>query len=143
MITNTTVEPIVFKQEFAPQNGWLNYGLAMTVLLILIFVLAKKYKPRSPNLDGCQLIEKKHLGNKTIVYIIDYQQQRFLLADNQNALAIHPLEHHNDNTANVGASGARPSLGQQDVGDHQKKGEQPLAPTLYSNKHPNHLVPQP
>ena len=127
MITNSTAEPIVFKQEFSPKNGWLNYGLAITVLLIVILVLAKKYKSRPPNLAGCQLVEKKHLGNKTVVYVVEYQQQRFLLADNQHALAIHPVEsvlnkgeqplaptstsnsQHVDANANVGASGAHPS----------------------------------
>ena len=39
----------------------------------------------------CQLVEKKYLGNKTVIYIIDYQQQRFILADNQQALAFHQL----------------------------------------------------
>ena len=91
MITSTA-DPIVFKQEFSPKQGWLNYGLAIMILLIVIIVLAKKHKPRSTNLSGCQLIEKKHLNNKTAVYIVEYQQQRFLLADNQNALAIHRLE---------------------------------------------------
>lgn len=85
-------QPIVFKQDFSPQHGWLQYGLAITVLLILILVLARKYKSRVPNPDGCQIIDKKHLGNKTAVYVIEYQQQRFLLADNQQALAIHALE---------------------------------------------------
>jgi len=97
MITNSTTEPIVFKQEFSPKNGWFNYGLAITILLIVILVLAKKYKSKPLGPIGCQLIEKKHLGNKTVVYVIEYQQQRFLLADNQHALAIHNV-------------GARPSL---------------------------------
>lgn len=85
-------EPIVFKQELSPKNGWIHYGLTMGILLVFILVLAKKYNARSPDLINCQLIEKKHLGNKTVVYVIEYQQQRFLLADNQQALTMHPLE---------------------------------------------------
>lgn len=82
---------IIFKQKFSPHHGWLNYGMAILVLLTITWVLAKKYKPKTMLSDGCQLIEKKHIGNKTIIYIIDYQQQRFLLADNQQALTIHQL----------------------------------------------------
>ena len=93
----TTIEPMVFKPEFSPKHGWLNYGMAIVVLLIMVLVLAKKHNIKTPGLrdssQGCQLIEKKHLGNKTVVYVIEYQQQRFLLADNQQALTIHQLEH--------------------------------------------------
>ena len=91
MITSTTAEPIVFKPAFAPKNGWLNYGIALVILLVIILVLVKKHKPRSTLQPGCQLIEKKYLSNKTIMYIVEYQQQRFLLADNQQSLAIHAL----------------------------------------------------
>lgn len=87
-----TADPIIFKQEFSPQNGWLNYGIAIIILLIIILVLAKKYKPQATGLTGCNLIEKKHLGNKTVVYIVEYQHQRFLLADNQHALAVHQID---------------------------------------------------
>ena len=85
-------EPIVFKPDFAPKQGWLNYGVAIVILLSIILVLAKKHKTRLPDLAGCKLIEKKHLGNKTMVYIVEYQQQRFLLADNQQALAVHRID---------------------------------------------------
>ncbi len=83
---------IIFKQEFTPTHGWMSYGVAIAALVLIILVLAKKLKPRENALQGCQLIEKKHLGNKTAVYVIEYQQQRFLLADNHHALAIHRLD---------------------------------------------------
>ena len=84
-------ESIAFKQPFSPKNGWLTYGSALVFLLFCVLLMAKKYKPGSSKRSSCQLIEKKHLGNKTVVYIIDYEKQRFLLADNQQALAVYPL----------------------------------------------------
>ncbi len=84
-------EPLVFKQPFTPKNSWLTYGSAIIMLLILVIVIAKKHKPGATQKPICQLVEKKYLGNKTVIYIIEYQQQRFLLADNQQALALHPL----------------------------------------------------
>ncbi len=89
----TQSEPILFKQPFSPKIGWINYGLALSVLLIFILMLAKKHKPGQPQRAACQLIEKKQLSNKTAVYIIEYQQKRFLLAENPHALAIHSLLH--------------------------------------------------
>lgn len=90
--TITAVEPIAFKPDFSPKNGWMHYGLAILILLIIMLLLAKKHTRKLPERASCQLIEKKHLGNKTVLYIVEYQQQRFLLADNQQALAIHPLQ---------------------------------------------------
>lgn len=120
--TIVAAEPIVFKQALSPKNGWLQYGLAITVLLILILVLAKKYKYRTPNLSSLQLIEKKHLGNKTVVYVIEYQQQRFILADNQQALAIHPLNHPETNES----VNKKPHLGQES--------EKPFSPARSQNQ---------
>ena len=85
-------ETMAFKPEFSPKISWFNYGLAIIILLIIIFFIAKKHKPGLMGNSACQLLEKKYLGNKTVVYIIEYQQQRFLLADNQQALALHPLK---------------------------------------------------
>lgn len=93
LISTSTLanEALTFKEPFSPHNGWLAYGLALIVLLVIILVLAKKNRPGSTQKSVCQLIEKKYLGNKTVVYVIAYEQQRFLLADNQHALALHPL----------------------------------------------------
>lgn len=88
----TASEQIVFKQPLTPKNGWLSYAIAVIALLALLATLLKKYKPTGNTGSSCQLIEKKYLGNKTIVYVFEYQQQRFLLADNQQALALHPLK---------------------------------------------------
>lgn len=80
-----------FKPDFHFSLSWGSYTLALMMLLVVIFILAKKHRPLiSPKTD-CKLIEKTALSHKTMVYIIEHQQQRFLLADNQQSLAIHPL----------------------------------------------------
>lgn len=84
-------DAIIFKPDLTPHSGWLHYGIAILILLMISLFIAKKYRYRVIPIVNCQLIEKKYLGNKTIVYIIEYQRQRFLLADNQHALAVHPL----------------------------------------------------
>lgn len=84
-------EALSFKQPFSPKISWINYALVIVVLLITALAIARKIKPSSTSQSSCQLLEKKYLGNKTVVYVIDYQEQRFLLADNQHALAIYPL----------------------------------------------------
>lgn len=95
--TVMSAEAITFKQSFSPNISWVNYGIAIIMLLVIVIVIAKKHKPNVSKKSICQLVEKKYLGNKTVVYVIDYQQQRFLLADNQHALAIHPLDSRDSN----------------------------------------------
>ena len=92
MNTLITDDPIAFKQPFTPKEGWLNYGLVIIMLLVIVVMLAKKFKPRQALQSTCKLIEKQHLGNKTVVYILQCQQQRFLLVDNQHALAIQEVQ---------------------------------------------------
>ena len=84
-------EPIVFKAPFAPINGWFSYATILIVLLLLIAIIIKKYKQTSAVPPNCRLVETTRLGNKTVLYLVDYQQQRFLLADNQQSLALHVL----------------------------------------------------
>lgn len=76
-----------FKQALVGNNHWLSYGMVMLALLLVIGYITQKYKPNTPNKALCRVIEKNHLGNKTVIYVIDYQEQRFLLADNQHALS--------------------------------------------------------
>ena len=96
MITNTTTAPIAFKHAFYPKNGWINYGVVLALLLVIALVLAKKFKSSPPDLSGLNVIEKKTIGNKTTVYVLEYQQQRVLLADNQHALTLHGLRENGD-----------------------------------------------
>ena len=81
----------VFKPESHLSLNWGSYTLALITLLILIFILIKKQNPLLTRKSDCTLIEKKVLSHKTVVYIIEYQSQRFILADNQQSLAIQPL----------------------------------------------------
>lgn len=101
---------LAFKKSFTPQIGWVNYALAIVLLLVLVFLFAKKKRPASSHAATCQLIEKKYLGNKTVVYVLDYQNQRFLLADNQHALAIHALTKIDD-SASEASGNEQPKLG--------------------------------
>lgn len=92
-MSSTQVHTIAFKEPFMPKTGWLHYGLVILMLLVIVIMLAKKFKPGQISPSACKLIEKQHLGNKTVVYILQYQQQRFLLVDNQHALAIQEVQH--------------------------------------------------
>lgn len=84
-------ELITFKSSFSPKHAGLSYAFALLLLFMLLFIIKKKYKPSLTQPSTCRVIEKKYLGNKTTIYILDYQEQRFLLADNQQALALQPL----------------------------------------------------
>ena len=90
-------EPIVFKQAFSPRISWFTYGAVIVLLLGIVLAVAKKQKPGSTKKSACTIIEKTYLGNKTVVYVIDYQRQRFLLADNQHSLVLHSLIPENTN----------------------------------------------
>ncbi len=65
--------------------------MALVILLILVFIISKKNHKGFNQKSLLTLIDKKQIGNKTVVYVFHYKQQHFLLADNQHALAIHPL----------------------------------------------------
>jgi len=83
---------LVFKKELLSNINWFPYSMILVVLFAAVLFLAKNSKRLiRPNPD-CQVIEKIMLRHKTNIYIIDYQGQRFLIAENQNALAINPLQ---------------------------------------------------
>lgn len=84
-------EAISFKKELVASSSWLPYGSILIVLVITLLVLAKHSKKIIHNNAQCQVIEKISVHNKTKVYVIAYQEQKFLVADNQNSLAIHAL----------------------------------------------------
>lgn len=91
------IDPLIFKHDVSPQSGWLSYGVVILLLLVMIVLLAKKRKPFATNTTDFELIEKKHVSHKTVIYVMEYRQQRFILADNQQALAIYPLISGDDN----------------------------------------------
>ncbi len=83
---------MVFKPAFTPKISGFNLGLTVMGLLVMAFLGWRSFK-RSPHIPGsCQLLEKKHLSHKTIVYIIAHENQRFLLADNQHTMVLHAID---------------------------------------------------
>lgn len=85
-------EAISFKKELMASSSWFPYGILVVILVITIFVLAKHSKKIIHNDAQCRVVEKIFIHNKTKVYVIAYQEQKFLVADNQNSLAIHVLK---------------------------------------------------
>lgn len=93
-LTNSILasEAIIFKKELVSNTHWFPYGLVMIVLIIVVLILAKNSKKINSTPPKCKVIERIAVQHKTKVYVIDYQGQKFLVADNQNSLAIHALQ---------------------------------------------------
>jgi len=85
-------QTIAFKE---PVNFKPAYVAVVIILLIISLLIARKNNRSKSHGSNCRLVDKKYLGNKTLVYVIEYQQQRFLLASNPQALAIHQLNNEN------------------------------------------------
>ncbi|WP_133135603.1 hypothetical protein [Legionella rowbothamii] len=83
---------LAFKQDPIAQIHWIPYLVVLLILLVILSFLAKRSKGLVKKPTQYQLIEKISVHHKMQVYILDYQGQRFLIADNQNALAIHPIQ---------------------------------------------------
>ena len=81
-----------FKQELSTDVHWLPYCLVLFTLLVILVIFSKWTKKTSRLPKQCRIIEKTLIHHKTKAYIIDYEGQRFLIADNQNAIAIQRLE---------------------------------------------------
>ncbi|MFI4918192.1 MAG: hypothetical protein ACHP65_01400 [Legionellales bacterium] len=82
---------LVFKKEQLFNSHWYHYGLVMLALLIAAFLVAKKTKPTVNGSIKGKIIERLPVHNKTKIVIVDYDGQKFLIADNQHSLAIQPL----------------------------------------------------
>ena len=88
---STQLGAFTFKESLYPSPQGVSLGALLIIgLLVLLFIL-KRYKRQSTQTAACQLIEKTILSNKTSLYIIQYGNQDFLIADNQQAVAIHQL----------------------------------------------------
>ncbi|RAP36964.1 hypothetical protein B1207_05910 [Legionella quinlivanii] len=80
---------LAFKTPVNSGMGWFNYGLPFFILsLAVLYLHLKKHKKPS---TGCRLLEKTYLNNKTVIYLLEYQEHRFLLAENQKGLCFHSL----------------------------------------------------
>lgn len=86
-------EALNFKKELITATHWPHYGILLTVLCLGLLVLIKKTRSPKRSFSKGELIEVIHLHHKTKAYVIDFEGQQFLIADNQNALTIHPLKH--------------------------------------------------
>ncbi|WP_058535523.1 hypothetical protein [Legionella saoudiensis] len=81
-----------FKEDPINHIHWIPYLAVLLILLIVLSIIAKRSKGLVKKVSQGQLIEKIPIHHKMQVYILDYQGQRFLIADNQNSLAIHPVQ---------------------------------------------------
>lgn len=84
-------EQIQFKQSFSPSATWINYILALLAVLVLVFYFAKKYQRPVSSRGDFFVVKSKRLNAKTTLHLIEFQQQQFLLADNQQTLCLHPI----------------------------------------------------
>lgn len=89
--TQVFAEKIPFKQTLEPRHGWMIYVLALVILTIIALILAKKNQSSLLQTSSCLVIDKKRLSPKTMLYVIEYHNQRFILADNQQSLALQSL----------------------------------------------------
>lgn len=86
---------LIFKQDPMSNIHWFPYIVVLVVLFVVLVFLAKRPKGLIKTPSKCRVIEQIPIHHKTKIFVIDYQGQKFLIADNQNALAIHPLKEDN------------------------------------------------
>lgn len=84
-----------FKHAIEPGYNWFIYLVSLAALLTLAAVLAKKCRAGLLAQSSCLIVDKQQLGTKTTIYVLEYQNQRFLLADNQQALTLQALTREN------------------------------------------------
>lgn len=99
LVVSSLVNPLfaasdlAFKKDMIATVHWFPYGLVLVLLVGILLFLAKK----SPHLKrintNSKVIETIAVNHKTKVYVIELQGKQFLIADNQNALAISRLDH--------------------------------------------------
>jgi flagellar biogenesis protein FliO len=82
-----------FKNDIGTSTHWLPYiGVLLILLTVSLFLAKYSSKNRSKN-SKANILETIPIHYKTKAYVIEYQGQRFLIADNQNAIAIQALNH--------------------------------------------------
>lgn len=84
---------VQFKSEVGTSTHWLAYTSVLIILLVIVLLLGKYSKKNRLTSSKAHLLETITIHYKTKAYVIEYQGQRFLIADNQNAIAIHALPH--------------------------------------------------
>ncbi|MBA2655987.1 MAG: hypothetical protein H0U70_03280 [Tatlockia sp.] len=86
-----------FKQNFQPSLSWQLCVLSLIVIMAIAYFMAKKNKGAIAKQSNFLIIDKKNLGSKTFIYVLEYQNQQFLLADNQQALVLHAIKNETSN----------------------------------------------
>lgn len=81
-----------FKQDPGSHVHWIPYLFVLGILFLVLCFLAMRSKHTIKSTTQCHVVEQIALHHKAKVYIVDYQGQRFLIAENPNALAIHPVQ---------------------------------------------------
>ena len=84
---------LAFKKNLVPANQWLGSILGLCLVGVLFAILYPHAKKRGLlNKSHKHLLKTISIQNKIKAYVIEYEGQHFLIADNQNALAIHELK---------------------------------------------------
>lgn len=85
-------ETLSFKKEILNHPHWYSYISLLTFLLLALLLIAKQFKRQNKLPNHCKVIDKIMLKPKTHLYVIEYQDQRFLLAQSSSALSIQPID---------------------------------------------------
>jgi len=88
-------EAIAFKKDLVTTTHWLPYGLVLLILISALLFFAKNTKKTFKTNPKLKVLERIAIHHKTRLYIIDYQGQQFLLADNQSSVTIQALHEIN------------------------------------------------
>jgi len=81
-----------FKKDAMPSMQWMPYCIAIIILLMILWGLAKYVRPKTVGMHKAKILDTVAIHNKTKAYVLDYQGQHFLIAENQNAIAIHAFK---------------------------------------------------
>ncbi len=89
---STAANTLPFKTELVTHHSWYSYGFILAGLLSILIILAKMTQSKIKHSTNGKVLDHFPIHHKTKAYVVDYQGQRFLIAEHQNALAIHPLQ---------------------------------------------------
>lgn len=81
-----------FKKDITVSSPWMPCVLIMILLFIILWVLARYVGPKTGANQKAKIIDNIAIHHKTKAYVLDYQGQHFLIAENQNAIAIHAFK---------------------------------------------------
>ncbi|HRD70983.1 MAG TPA: hypothetical protein PK657_12640 [Legionella sp.] len=85
-------ESLTFKKDLADSFHWYPYALMTGILIVMLLIISRYAPKKSQTINGCNIVDKITVHQKTKVYVIDIQGKQFLIADNQNSLAIAPVQ---------------------------------------------------